>query len=302
MTKHIKLFSLFTLLLIVFSTARAGDDDWNSEKRKTVSKSYSLNNDSKVSIRNSFGNVTVHHWNQQEVKADITIIAKATTDDLAQAILNSIDIKSGGGSDPYFETKVETKNERKRNGRNSSIQINYEVYIPANTPLNVTNSFGNTSIPDREGELTVSQSYGNLKTGALSNIDHLSVEFGSLTSTSLQNTNATLKFSKVKIANLEGNFDGNFQFCTKPEISFSSNIQKVTIDSKYSDLTIQLPRALDVNFDITTNFGHVTNNSGIKLNKKDGKSITQTQYITVPAVKTDHKVYIRSEFGKILLQ
>ncbi|ANH79973.1 hypothetical protein A8C56_02375 [Niabella ginsenosidivorans] len=302
MTKHIKLFSFF-ILLLVYSTVYASGNDWNYEKRKSFTQSYPLSSSSKVSVKNSFGNVTINHWAQSEVKVNVTIVVKASTDEAAQSILNSIDIESNGGANPYFETKINGRNQGRNHGRNSSssMQINYEVYIPANTNLKIVNSFGNTTVPDRKGNIAIFQSYGDLKTGALPNISQLSVEFGSLSSQLLVNTNATLKFSKVKIEKLSGNFDGNFEFCTKPEIRFTNDIHKINIDAKYSDLIITLPAGFDADFNISTKFGRVKNNSSIRLDDNDGKNFTEIRYNS-PSNNSQRKVYIRSEFGKVQLQ
>jgi len=300
MKLHIKIFSLFFLLLAVYANARAGNDDWNAEKRKMISRSYPLTEHSRVSIKNSFGNVTVLNWNKSEVKVDVAITVKANSDAAATAILDAITIEENGGASISFETKIRSKNNGGR-GKSSSMQIDYTVYLPATANLKVTNSFGNTMIPDRSGATELSQSYGDLVTGNLANTERLSVDFGKLTARELENTKVHIKFSKVEITKLSGNFDGNFEFCTKPSISFTPEIKDVKIETKYSDLTISLPRSFDANVNITTNFGRVTNNSDLKLTDKDGGRLTETKY-TAPSSRTDRKIIIRSEFGKIQLK
>ncbi|MBZ4188160.1 hypothetical protein [Niabella beijingensis] len=302
MKRHIKIFSLFLLLLAVYINAYAAPDDWNVERKKTISKSYSLSDRSRVSVKNSFGNVNVLNWSKDEVKVDITVTVKASTDEAATALLDAITIEESGGSTVSFETRIRSGNGRS-SGRNksSSMQIDYVIYLPAATTLKVMNSFGNTFIPDRNGSTELSQAYGNLTTGSLTNIDRLSVEFGRLAAKELENTKVFVKFSEVEISKLSGNFDGNFQFCSKPTIGFTTAIRNITIETKYSDLTIHIPRSFDANFDIVTNFGRVTNNSDLKLVDRDGGKMTETKY-SASAPKADRKVSIRSEFGKIQLK
>lgn len=299
MNRHIKIFSLFFLLLAVCSSTRAENNEWDAEKRKSISRSYPLTNHSRVSIKNSFGNVTVSSWNKNEVKVDVTITVKASSDEIAANILDAISIEESGGSNISFETKIRSKSNGGR-GKSSSMQIDYTVYLPAATNLKVTNSFGNTHIPDRTGSTELSQSYGNLTTGNLANIDRLSVEFGKLIAKELENTKVFVKFSQVDIDRLSGNFDGNFQFCTRPSIGLTTAVQRVKIESKYSDLTLTLPRSFEANVDITTSFGRLTNNSDLKLTDKDGGKLTETRYST--SSRTDRKISIRSEFGKIQLK
>ncbi|SDE18982.1 hypothetical protein [Niabella drilacis] len=301
MKHHIKIFSLLLLLLAV-SNARAynDSDEWNAEKRKTISRSYPLTDRSRVSIKNSFGNVTVVNWNKNEVKVEVTITVKANSDEAASAILDGIHIEESSGTDVSFETKIRSRNNTGR-GKSSSMQINYVVTLPSTANLRVTNSFGNTTIPDRSGATELSQSYGDLTTGTLANTERLSVDFGKLIARELENTKVHVKFSKVEIGKLSGNFDGNFQFCTKPSISFTPAIRNVKIETKYSDLTISFPKPFDANIDIITNFGKVMNNSDLKLTDKDGGRLTEMKY-TAPSSRTDRKISIRSEFGKIQLR
>lgn len=301
MKKHIKIFNILLLLLALCSSAWASstsNPDWALEKKKTYSKSYPLNNNSSVSIFNSFGNVTVSHWNKNEVQVEITIIVKANDDRAAQAILDAIKIFDRGGDDIHFETNVEIKGKK---GNNNSMQINYQVNIPASTKLKVNNSFGNTFIPNRTGMIELRQAYGNLTTGALANAKELTVEFGKLKSEMLQNTKAKIKFSKVEIDKLSGDFSGDLEFCSKPKIGLSNNIGKINIDAKYSDLTIHLPASLTADFDIETSFGGVINNSSLKLTNQEGKKVNSIKYKS-PNNNNKTKISISSEFGKVTLQ
>lgn len=300
MKRSIKIFSLF-LLLVAFTNARATNDDWDTEKRKTFSRSYPLTDDSRVSIKNSFGNVHISNWSKSEVKVDVTITVKASSEEAASAILNAITIEESSGSTIAFETKIRSANNGSRRNKSSSMQIDYVVHLPAATALKVTNSFGSTFIPDRAGNTELSQSYGNLTTGSLTNTERLAVDFGKLMATQLENSKVLVKFSQVNIDKLSGNFDGNFQFCTKPFIGLTTEIRNVKIETKYSDLTLSIPKLLDASVDIITNFGRVTNNSDLKLTDKDGGRLTETRY-TAPGNKTGQRISIRSEFGKIQLK
>lgn len=278
-------------------SATITNPDWAVEKKKLYSKSYSLSNHSSVSIVNSFGNVEVSHWNKNEVKVDVTIVVKANDENTAQSILDAIKIFDRGGENINFETNIEIKGNK---GKNTSMQINYHVNIPASTKLKIDNSFGNTFIPNREGIIELRQAYGNLTTGTLANAKQLTVEFGKLKAAVLENSKATVKFSKVEIDKLEGDFSGDFEFCSKPQIGLSGNIRKINIDAKYSDLTIALPSSLNADFAIETSFGSVINNSSLKLTNQDGKKVNSINYKS-GSNNNKSKISINSEFGKITL-
>ncbi len=99
MKKHLSLHKLFvTLALLLTATwSFAGDGD-KVEKKKSYSKSYPLSAGEKISLNNRFGEVKIATWDKMEVKVEVTITARAASDEKAQSILDGIHIEDGKNS------------------------------------------------------------------------------------------------------------------------------------------------------------------------------------------------------------
>jgi hypothetical protein len=177
-------------------------------RKKTYSKSYTVSSSDKVSFNNQFGELKINTWDKNEVKVDVTITAKANTDERAQDILNQIEIKDWkSGNGVYFETKMD-ENRKNRGGgdkyRNEGFSIDYVVNMPARNPLSASNSFGGLIISDYSGEADIESKFGSLTAGNLSNVKNVDVEFGRAIIESINNGKLTVKFSQALVKKMSG--------------------------------------------------------------------------------------------------
>ncbi len=113
MKKHINLLSTAVCAFFLFFAlnARAGNDP-EVEKTKAYTKTYTISGSDKISVNNQFGEVKIIGWNKNEVKVDVTVISRSSTDERAQEILDRISIEDGKNSGGvYFKTTM--KDEKK---------------------------------------------------------------------------------------------------------------------------------------------------------------------------------------------
>src|SRR5690349_11375021 len=97
----LKVYSLTLAIgaLSLTSKVFAGNDP-DGEKKKTYSKSYTVSSTDKINFENKFGELKINTWDKNEVKVDVSISAKANSDEQAQVILDNIstqDSKDGEG-------------------------------------------------------------------------------------------------------------------------------------------------------------------------------------------------------------
>ncbi|HMC85317.1 MAG TPA: hypothetical protein VKI61_07320, partial [Chitinophagaceae bacterium] len=184
MKKHTKVHKqiLTVALLLLTSTWLFAADGPEVEKQKSYTKSYPLGSNEKVNINNQFGEVKIITWGKSEVKVDVSVTVKASSDERAQSILDNINIEdSKSGDGVSFKThigKQDWNNGEKRNNNNNngqSMEINYEVSMPAANPLDLQNSFGKTIVPDMTGPVEVASKFGELEAGNLSNAKRVEV-------------------------------------------------------------------------------------------------------------------------------
>lgn len=275
------------------------------EKKKTINKSVPLKANQRVSIKNSFGSVVVKNYTGSEVKVEVTIIARAATEDRAQAILDHIKVNADAGSTVSFVTEIgNMNNQNGRKGENQGMEINYVVYLPESNPFELLNEFGKSEVSDRTGPTDLTQKFGELVVGSLSNVEQITVEFGSIVAEKIKGGKTTFKYSQVKIKNFSGSIKSTFEFCSKTKIGVTSDVTDINISNSYSDIEINLPEAFNATFDIRTSFGDFVNKTSYKIKDEDSGDDHGPKFdkdFSGQSGTGTCRVKIKSSFGKLKL-
>jgi hypothetical protein len=262
----------------------SNDDNNNSvnEKSKTYSKSYPIDGNDQIRLSNQYGKIMVNTWDRHEIKVDVQIKAQAQSDDEAQKLLDGVQIiDSKEGDLVSFKTQIERNNGGSwkiwnwggNNGKHK-VEINYTVYMPAKTDLNVENSYGAIQLPDLSGKVKISSSYGSVLAQNLSNpaneIDgsygsvkvgtvngvHLDFSYGSAEIEECNNLKADLSYGSFKLGKLNGNATFDLSYVGGFKIDeISNSFNKLNIDASYSSVALGVPDSNNFNFDITTSYG-----------------------------------------------
>jgi hypothetical protein len=316
MKKHINPLKtvLFLALFALPASILAGTGD-DIEKKKTISKSYTVTANDKLSIENSFGDVVVSTWDKNEIKVDIEIGARANSDQLAQEMLDKINVKDErSGNEISFKTNVEDVNEGRSHGRhknsdddqNRKFYIDYKVYMPAVNPLHIENSFGKTKVPDLSGEVNLTSKFGGLTTGKLSKVDEIDVEFGGADIGPVTNGNITFKFNhRSHLESVKGSAKIKCEFSGNVQFAVDNKIDELSVYESYSNLKIIVPKDLSAAFDIHTSFGTFTNNTDFNFSEpKDDDDQYGPRFdrdFSGTAGTGKARIKIKSSFGKVKL-
>jgi len=256
------------------------------EKIKNYSKSYSVDGNDKLVINNTYGKVTVNTWAKNEVKVDVQIKAYANEEDDAQKMLDNISITdSKENSVVSFKTNIErTQNSDGNNfwgtwfsnGRSNTrkSEINYTIYMPAKSQLQITNRYGATILPDLQGKLIIENSYGSLTGKNLSNpaneikvrygsanienlgSSNLSVSYGSLNLGEADKLNADVSYSSAKIGKLTTSANINVRYSGGLQIAdVDKNLRNLSVNSSYSTVKLGLPENENADIDVTVRYG-----------------------------------------------
>jgi hypothetical protein len=311
MKRILKAYNVFLLgtLLLMSGTVMAGEEP-KVEKKKTYTKTHSVSKSDKISLTNQFGELKLNTWNKNEVKVDVTITAKANSDQRAQDILDRINIEDGkNGSGVFFKTKMkDDKNGKKKNNaeyKNEGFTIDYIVYLPSSNPLNISNSFGATIIPDYNGEADIESKFGSLTAGNLPNVKEVTVEFGEATIESIHDGKIVVKFSRAVVNKISGNIEAIFEHSSGTKLGVDNNVKSLNIKNNFSTVYIDVPKDLSANFDVRTNFGDFTNKTdfAIKKEEEDGDRHGpkfDNRY-TGKSGNGSIAMKISSEFGKVIV-
>lgn len=271
MKNLIKLFSITLPFILLQQFVFAQNDNINDNrkkydfvKNKTINKSYNVGSSDKLSIKNSFGDVQVHTWNKNEIKVDVTVEVSANSENLAQKIVDGIEIadtKSGG--DISFKTSIKGVNNSK--GQQSTMKVNYEISMPAVNPLHISNEFGATVLPDFKGEVDLTSKFGSLTTGTLANVKSVNVEFGKAAIESISNGPVSIKFSSAVLGKLSGNVKLNLEFSDATKINLDNSLTALDVKVSYSTLNLKPVGEISASYNISTSFGGFKNRTNIKF-------------------------------------
>jgi hypothetical protein len=271
MTAILKRYHSHLFIACLFIATQVKAEDPLVEKKKTYTKSYTVSNNDNITFNNQFGELQLNTWDKNEVKVTVTITAEASTDERAQAILDQISIDDGKGNDGvFFKTRIDKQKDGNwSRGEKQGYHIDYVVYMPARNPLTARNDFGPMSIGDYNGEVTLESKYGSLTTGKLSNVKRVAVEYGKGTIGSINNGSLVIKYSKATIGNLDGSVNAVFEYSTIAKLGVDNNAKEVTVKNRYSRLYLQVNNNLSANFDISTSYGDLRNNTNFDI-KEEG--------------------------------
>lgn len=301
--------ALFALLLTVGAKASVTTPDAESEKSKTYSKSYTVSSGDKVSLDNSFGEMKISTWNKNEVKVDVSITVKASTDAYAQKLLDVISIEDGkNGSEIFFKTQMKNENRSRDDndgkGRNTSMKINYTVYLPSTVTLDAENNFGPLVIGDFDGAATLYSKFGSLTAGKLSQPKKVRVEFGKATVESMNGGKIDIRFSRAQFNKLSGEITADFEQSHGVKLNLDNNLKKIDLKVNFSQLYLDADKNLSASFNIRNSFGNFKNQTEFSITRQkedEDRYFNKNQNYSGKAGSGTLPVEIKNNFGTVTL-
>jgi hypothetical protein len=229
------------------------------EKKKNITKTFSVDSKDKLSINNQHGDVKVELWEKNEIKVDITITGYGSSEAKAQELLDNVEITDKREGDKIsFKTFIDSDNNNWNWGNNWSwngkkddescncpktkkgVEVNYTIHMPRTNALTVSNKYGKTIIPQFDAPLRVTSNYGSFTSDRLKGLDKdIFVQYGT---SDIKQMNVD-KADNLKLKNNYGsvtlddinNLDGTFQYSSgkigrinetgKLNISYSDGVQ-----------------------------------------------------------------------------
>ncbi len=125
---------------------------------RTISKILNVTGAPRLDIRHGDGNVRIQSWPNPAVGIEATIISVADTDSLANQFADHMDVHVEQEGN-HFEVITQSP---KIDGV-VGFQVHYEISVPLQASVFVSNSFGDTAVAGIEGRVTVTSSHGRVE-------------------------------------------------------------------------------------------------------------------------------------------
>jgi hypothetical protein len=200
--------------------------------------------------------------------------------------------------------------------------INYVVYMPAKSALDINNKFGTTILPALDGKVTINNQYGKLDAKALSNSDNiihlkfvdanlasltgsdLNVSYGSLNLDVADRLNAQLSFTPVKIGRINTSGIINLKYGDGLIIGdMGKNLKTLTINSSFAPVKLGSTNDINADFDVTVhNSDFMYNNSDVNVTSKTpdnerGYTSTKNYKGHIGKGNADKLITIKTSYG-----
>ncbi len=273
-------------------SSNVNDDNYDaanlSLKVKNYTKTYPVDANDRIKLSSQYGKIIVNTWDRHEIKVDVEIRAEANSEGDAQKLLDNVQINdSKNGDQVSFKTEIGRTSSGGSwnifnwggNNNKHKLTINYTVYMPAKNDLNVEESYGSIVLPDMDGVVKISSSYGSvtaenltnasnviegsygsLKVGAM-NGGKLDYSYGSADINECTNLKADLSYGSFKLGKLKGAAEFNISYVGGFKIDeIANSLKKLNIDASYSGVSLGVPNN-NFEFDITTSYGGFNYNS-----------------------------------------
>jgi len=316
-----------------------GDDEIESAgtggvREKSYSKSYSLDANDKVRLSNQYGKISVNTWNKNEIKVDISIKAEAGSDADAQRLIDGVSISDGKNGDQVsFKTNIRSEDDdngfwalfRSKGNKKHKLSINYSVYMPARTDLDVNSSYGSLDLPQMDGKVRINTSYGSTSVESLTNPSNeingsygsmkigsmnggrLSFSYGSVDMDEVNNLKADLDYGSFKLGKLKGSgdFDLSYEGGFKID-NVESSLKRLNINTSYSGASLGISPNCNFDFDVTVSYGGFNYNDNkvnvTSKNPPDGSrhiGTTRNYKGRVGKGNSDAKVTVNTSYGGV---
>ena len=253
LTTLLLFLSIYTQAKTNFSTPVQLDSAFGSEKdfSKNYNKTFTVTNEQLVVLANKYGKIDVKTGNSNQVVVNVKVTAKANSQTEADKTFDRINIAFSEG--PTFvktETNIENASGWNIWGNDKSdFQIDYDVTMPAQNMLDLSNKYGNSHVAPLSNWVKIEQKYGDFRLdgaakttielayggGTLGSVNALngSVSYGKLSVSALKDVALKTKYSEFRFEKVE-----NLSLQSSYDDYKINDVANLAIDSKYGDMTI----------------------------------------------------------------
>lgn len=201
----------FVLLLLTIPLMVTAQDDEDLETyTKEKKEDYSASEFDRVEIDNKHGNVSFTAWNKDSIRIETRITVKAEDSESGEEVMDFISIETSE-SDETIQIQTDFNDDFYSP---HPFNISYEVHLPADHQIKVTNRFGNIDISSVTGGMEVDLKHGDLKQTGMEAIDELQgrFAFADVKMGSFRNANFELKNAGLTLDDA-GDTEINGEYC-----------------------------------------------------------------------------------------
>lgn len=244
-------------------------------KYKDYSATYKVDPGDELKIKNKFGNIVVNTWSKNEFKIEVHMQFLSEKESDVDEMINTTKIENyKNGNIVSFRTN--TNNGKKiGNDPHQENTIDYIIYMPKDNPITIENEFGDVTLPDLSGKVSLKLEFGNLFAKCIDNKDNdlsisftkqqvstinlyagaIMMDYGKIKIGKVNNMNVKLNSSTITIDMLDRPYEESLLQIEKASSVNKRRPRRIFITSSESDLNLGINQSKGINFDIKTSTG-----------------------------------------------
>ncbi len=212
----------------------------NEEFTKKISKSFDVDKDATLELKNKFGKIHCTNWDQNTIGIEVEISIEASSQEKANKYFDRIEVEINGSRS---KVSVITKfDDNVFSNNHNEFSIDFMISMPESVNLEVSHKFGDLIVENVKGNSTIDLGYGNMDIRNLSGTSNtLDIQFSDGKIGYIKNADLELKYSDFNIdeagsLNAESKFS-DFEL---------GKVDVLTLESGYDDDYIGFVRDLDI--------------------------------------------------------
>ncbi len=327
---------LLAVLVVIsttnFAATAPGQDTILHRKEfvKNYNKTFTITPKHLIILANRYGKIDVKTGSSNQAVINVTVKANTGTQEDADKIFDRINIAFSEGPDFIkSETSIESTKSgnwfnMSFNSNSSEYTIDYDVTMPAENNLDISNKYGNSYIPTLNSWVKIEQKYGDFKLekansatislaygkGSVGYTSGLTanVAYGKLSSPNLKDVAITSKYSEFKFDKME-----NVTIQSAYDDYDIADVTNLNINSKYGDIEIgNLENAMIVSAYTDFNITTLANSADFKTSYGDVKiknlkagfgSINidgkYTDYVLGVGATSSYQIDVKTSYGDV---
>ena len=280
---------IFAALFVFVAAIAATTPATAEEQTKEYHESWAAGSVQTLAIENKFGDVKIRNSGGSEVTIDVVITVEAPNEAKANELLEKIYVDFGkSGSTVKAVTHLADDFKSRQ-----EFSIDYEVNIPSDKNLDISNKYGNTAVGvlNADGEFTIQ--YGNFTATELNAPEsgkmNINLEYGKADISSASDLNVTVKYSTINFGTLD-----DLELESKYAVVNIDEGSSVSAESKYDTFNFDEIGSVSA----TTKYTHIEIGQLIKSLK------VEAGYggIRIDEVNPDFEsINIKNSYGQIAL-
>ncbi|GEM_PF-1169701 len=213
-----KLISILIFSLLIEGSLFGGilgskNKDTDTRLTKVIERGFNVRSNVTIDLTNKYGQVVLNSWDQDSVTMKIQITAYGKNDDAVEKLMDRVDFdfnntanfltietvfdrNSGVFKDLWNSVSDASKNLISK----SRITVDYEIYIPSSSTMEIVNRFGNIYVNQHGGKLVVDLSHGDFRASNIEAPLDLTLGYGRANIRSIREARINLKGGEIDVS------------------------------------------------------------------------------------------------------